>query len=101
MKITKISYRALKSKGSYENEAFEASADIEEWEDPIATAESLRQWVEQRLALHKTVENLEEKRADLENQITEAKDKWERIERFFNKLGITIAEIKSSDEIPF
>lgn len=101
MKITKISYRALKNKGSYENEAFEVSADVEEWEDPIATAESLRQWVEQRLELNETVENLLEKRAALESQIAEAKDKWQRIERFFNKLGITIAEIKSSDEIPF
>ncbi|HCF26957.1 MAG TPA: hypothetical protein DEV81_07050 [Cyanobacteria bacterium UBA11049] len=101
MKITKITYRALKSKGNYENEAFEASADVEDWEDPIATAESLRQWVEQRLNLQETVENLEQKRADLENEIAEAKDKWERIDRFFKKLGITIAEIKSSDEIPF
>lgn len=45
MKITKITYQAVKNLGNYESERLEASADIEEGEDPDDAAHSLRRWV--------------------------------------------------------
>lgn len=45
MKITKITYQAVKNLGNYESERLEASADIEEGEDPTDAALKLRRWV--------------------------------------------------------
>lgn len=45
MKITKISYQAVKNLGNYESERLEAFADVEEGEDPDDAALKLRRWV--------------------------------------------------------
>lgn len=45
MKITKITYQAVKNLGNYESERLEASADVEEGEDPDDAALKLRRWV--------------------------------------------------------
>lgn len=45
MKITKINYQAVKNLGNYESERLEASADVEEGEDPDDAALKLRRWV--------------------------------------------------------
>lgn len=45
MKITRLNYQAVKNLGNYESERLEASADVEEGEDPKDAALKLRQWV--------------------------------------------------------
>lgn len=45
MKITKITYQAVKNLGNYESERLEASADIEEGEDPDDAALQLRKFL--------------------------------------------------------
>lgn len=45
MKITAITYQAVKNLGNYESERLEASADVEAGEDPQDVALQLRRWV--------------------------------------------------------
>lgn len=45
MKITTITYQAVKNLGNYESERLEASADVESGEDPDDAALQLRRWV--------------------------------------------------------
>lgn len=49
MKITTISYQAVKNLGNYESERLEATADVEEGETPDDAALKLRQWVNLQL----------------------------------------------------
>lgn len=45
MRIKTISYQAVKNLGNYESERLEASADVEEGEDPDDAVLKLRRWV--------------------------------------------------------
>ena len=45
MKIIRLNYQAVKNLGNYESERLEASADVEEGEDPKDAALKLRRWV--------------------------------------------------------
>ncbi len=45
MKITTISYQAVKNLGNYESERLEATAQLEEGENPDDVALKLRRWV--------------------------------------------------------
>lgn len=45
MKITTITYQAVKNLGNYESERLEATAEIEEGENRDDAALELRQWV--------------------------------------------------------
>lgn len=45
MKLKTISCQAVKNRGNYESERFEASAEIEEGEDVRQAALYLRRWV--------------------------------------------------------
>ena len=52
MKFTTITYQAVKNLGNYESERLEASADLEEGEDPKDAALLLRHWVNVILEAH-------------------------------------------------
>lgn len=101
MKITKISYQAVKNLGNYESERLEAHAEVEEGVDPIEAVGNLRAWVEERIQMRENVKSLEDERRDLENQIDRLKIRWEKIRQFFLKLGLNLEPIKDDDEMPF
>ena len=62
MKIVTITYQAVKNLGNYESERLEASADLEEGEDPKDAALKLRRWVNVLLEAHpKLMEDVEQK----------------------------------------
>ena len=45
MKIQTISYKRVKNLGNYQSESLEASAEVEESEDPLKAFSDLRAWV--------------------------------------------------------
>lgn len=49
MKITSISYQAVKNLGNYESERLEATATVEEGEDPVEKTKELRRFVHWQL----------------------------------------------------
>ena len=49
MKITSISYQAVKNLGNYESERLEANADLEEGSDPVEEVKNLRRFVHWQL----------------------------------------------------
>lgn len=101
MKITKINYQAVKNLGNYESERLEASAEVEEGEDPIQAVGNLRAWVEERLQMREEVKNLEEEHRDLVAKVALVKARWEKVQQFFQKLGLSLDAIKDDDGIPF
>lgn len=50
MKITTISYQAVKNLGNYESERLEVNADVEEGEDPKDAVLKLRQFVHEQIS---------------------------------------------------
>ncbi len=49
MKITSISYQAVKNLGNYESERLEATAIVEDGEDPVEKTKELRRFVHWQL----------------------------------------------------
>ena len=105
MKITAVSYRRLKNLGNYENEAVEATALVEDWEDSAQTLDALRSWVEDQLEIRGTVKSLHDQRNDLRHeleqlnsQIAAAGQKWQKIEEFLARLGVKVTDVS---DIPF
>lgn len=105
MKITAVSYRRLKNLGNYENEAIEATALVEDWEDSVQTLDALRSWVEDQLGIRETVSSLYDQRNDLRHkleqlnsQIAAAEQKWQKIEEFLARLGVKLTDLS---DIPF
>ncbi|KJH72941.1 hypothetical protein UH38_05255 [Aliterella atlantica CENA595] len=49
MKITSISYQAVRNLGNYESERLEATAEVALGDDPIETVRSLRLFVHEQL----------------------------------------------------
>lgn len=49
MKITSISYQSVKNLGNYESERLEATATVEEGEDPALLIKNLRKFVHAQL----------------------------------------------------
>lgn len=49
MKITSISYQAVKNLGNYESERLEASANVEDGSDPVEEVKNLRRFVHYQL----------------------------------------------------
>ena len=105
MKITTITYRRTLQLVS-ETEEFLVTASVESDDDPVSSAEKLRSWVEERLGVRNSAiqaerdrNNFETERRRIEKRIDEAKEKWARIQKFFNKLEIS-PEI-NVDDIPF
>lgn len=105
MKIQTITYRRTRQLAS-ETEEFEVTATVEASSDPVSEAEKLRAWVEERLGIRNSAiqaerarHNLETECRRLETRLDEAKTKWERIQQFFEKLGIS--PLLDVDQIPF
>lgn len=105
MKITAVGYRRLKNLGNYENEAVEATALVEDWEDPAQTLDALRSWVGDQLEIGEIVKSLRAERDDLEeqvrtlhSQVVAAQDKWNKIQKFLAKLDVKIPDL---NDIPF
>ena len=105
MKINTVGYRRLKNLGNYENEAIEATALVEDWEDPAQTLDALRNWVEDQLGIRETVSSLHDQCNDLRHeleqlnsQIAAAGQKWQKIEEFLARLGVKVTDVC---DIPF
>lgn len=49
MKITSVSYQAVRNLGNYESERLEATADVALGDDPIETVRQLRLFVHEQL----------------------------------------------------
>lgn len=49
MKITVLTYQAVKNTGNYESKRLEASAQLDEGEDPNVAFKLLRDWVHDKL----------------------------------------------------
>lgn len=104
--ITSVSYSRLASLGNYENEKVQANARVAEGEDPAAVLQSLKQWVDERVAneardrgLERDLYDLQGRLQDYEHRVREAKSKWEACERFLAAHGVDVAPWGS--ELPF
>lgn len=112
MKIKTIEYRCLKSYGRYENVSIGATAEVEEGHEATALAD-LEVWVNRQIqARIKEAEDREEEEwrtreasrtlEELNRDIAEAKERWEQIRKFTEKLGGSIEKLGVSvEEIPF
>lgn len=105
MKIQTITYRRTRQLVS-ETEEFEVTAIIDEDTDPVTDAEKLRAWVEERLGIRNSAiqaerdrNNFETECRRLELRITQAQEKWRKVQQFFDKLGIS--PNIDVDDIPF
>lgn len=107
MRITNITYRIHINASDSMQESFEASAILTEDDDQDAAADNLREWVSRQVGQESTVCRLRDEKIWLENEIkrleassSQAKKKWEDIEKFMKTVGVTYSGLQP-DEIPF
>lgn len=81
MKITSISYRALRTGRGYNNAAVEAHAQIDADDDPIRALEELKFWVEKRLDASLELDDAYADLASVRGRVELAKRDAERIEQ--------------------
>lgn len=103
MEITSISYGLTKNLNYSDAERIEVSADIDEQEDASEVLAYLQNWVEQRLKVREGARQLEFKKNELqaevyrlESNLEATKAKWQKMQDFLGKLGIS-----DVDDIPF
>lgn len=100
MKVKTISYQRVKNLGNYESERLEMFAELDEGEDPILCAASLRDLVEQHLSVRDSARKLEAEKFEttakieaLKNQLSELKEVWDKVEPLLVANGIELPGI--------
>lgn len=79
MKITSVSYRALRTGRGYNNAAVEAHATIDPDEDPIKAVEELKFWVEKRLDASLELDDAYADLASVRGRVETAQRELERL----------------------
>lgn len=59
MKIQTITYKRVKNLGNYQSESVEATALVEESEDPGKAYDSLREWILRKLDIQPNSDDIE------------------------------------------
>lgn len=102
-RITSVSYRRLRSFGSYENEAVEVTAEVRAGENPEKVYGQLVLWVADRLGVSAELrdqwaerDKVAAEKANLERDVARLRDKYEKAKEFLEK-----CKIDPNDEIPF
>lgn len=108
MKIQSVTYRRHKNLGDYNNESLEATAQIEETDDLERVILALRDFVTEQLTIPESVTSLKSEQVSLEQeasrlqaQIKSAQERWDKIQQFFEKLGVKLSTVVEVDDIPF
>lgn len=112
MKITAVTVRRLKTLGNYNNIAIEATAVVEEGQDPAAVRAELDRWVEGQVEAGKSVADMTDQAMKLQDQIEQMKSSKEFIRADIQKLRDQrdrlsrmsveeFAALKDDPELPF
>lgn len=103
MEITKVTYSRTQGITHSESECIAVSADIDIQEDASEVLAYLQNWTEQKLKVRETTAKLDARKYELqsdifrlERDIEVARAKWEKVQKFLDKIGIS-----DVDNIPF
>lgn len=106
MQITSVTYRRLKSFGSYEHEALEASARVEPGESPERALQALQDWVCERIDAKVQSADLMERHWRLETQVNaletrleRARERWVSAKALLERHGVELEP--ELDDVPW
>ena len=103
MQINYIGYSRTKNTNYSEHESIEISSFVAPEDDPQEILLYLQNWVNERLQVKEVLAKLDSRKDqlqgeiyDLEKNVVEARDKWQKVKVFLEKLGV-----ERVDDIPF
>jgi predicted nucleic acid-binding Zn-ribbon protein len=112
MIITSVCYSRLKNLGNYENERLDATTAVLEGQTPEDVHHQLKEWVHQQLGLSSSelqqeVQQLEDRRYDLRNDIQaierrleKLKQQWRDAKTLLTIHGIDVPDFPVADDPP-
>lgn len=99
MKITEVSYRALRTGRGYNNTSAEAKAEVEDGETPESVLARLRQWVDGQIDETLKRDDAYEKLSEINERLGDAQRDLERVEKRAKEARAFIAECREIADI--